>query len=233
MYQHCFKRLFDIVASLLALIVLSPVLLVTAYLVKKNLGTPVIFTQIRPGKDCKLFKMYKFRSMTDQKGTDGNFLPDEIRITDFGKKLRATSLDELPELLNILKGDMSVVGPRPQLVKDMVFFTEEEMQRQMVYPGLTGLAQICGRNNITWKEKFAYDLQYTKDISFIEDMSIILRTVFKVTAQKDIVTDGMDTAEDYGDWLLRNKMIDKKVFDQKQIRALNILRDFVGDSNEH
>lgn len=228
MYKSCFKRIFDIISSGAALIILSPVLIYIAYLVKTRLGSPVLFTQIRPGKDCKLFKMYKFRSMTDERDADGNLLPDEVRLTPFGKKLRATSLDELPELINILKGDMSVVGPRPQLVRDMVFFTEDEMKRQTVYPGLTGLAQICGRNNITWKEKFAYDLQYIKDISFWEDIRIIYRTIFKVSAQEDIATDGMETAEDYGDWLLRQGKICKEEFEQGQKTADYILRGFKG-----
>ncbi len=157
-----------------------------------------------------------------------NLLPDDVRLTEFGKKLRATSADELPELINIFKGDMSVVGPRPQLVRDMVFFTEEEMKRQSVYPGLTGLAQICGRNNITWKEKFAFDLQYIKDISFFEDMRIIFRTVFKVSAQEDIATDGMETAEDYGDWLLRTGKIEQEEYDKKQAEAKKMLDEFEG-----
>lgn len=228
MYKHFFKRIFDIVSSGMALIVLSPILLYTGYLVKTRLGSPVLFTQIRPGKDGKLFRMYKFRSMTDERDAEGNLLPDDVRLTEFGKKLRATSADELPELINIFKGDMSVVGPRPQLVRDMVFFTEEEMKRQSVYPGLTGLAQICGRNNITWKEKFAFDLQYIKDISFFEDMRIIFRTVFKVSAQEDIATDGMETAEDYGDWLLRTGQIEKEEYDKKQAEAKKMLDEFKG-----
>lgn len=215
MYKKYFKRVFDIVSSGISIIVLSPVLLCIAYLVKRRLGSPVFFTQIRPGKDCKLFTMYKFRTMTDSKDNDGKLLPDEFRLTNFGKKLRATSLDELPELINIFKGDMSVVGPRPQLVKDMVFFTNEEMKRQTVYPGLTGLAQINGRNNITWKEKFAYDLKYVQDITFSEDIKIIYRTVFKVANKDNVSTNGMETAEDYGDWLLRNKIINKKEYDYK------------------
>lgn len=223
MYKNFFKRIFDIVASGGALILLSPVLLYIAYLVKTRLGSPVLFTQIRPGKDGKLFKMYKFRSMTDERNENGELLPDDVRLTEFGKKLRATSMDELPELINIFKGDMSVVGPRPQLVRDMVFFTDEEMKRQSVYPGLTGLAQICGRNNITWKEKFAYDLEYIKDINFLEDMRIIYRTVFKVSAQADVSTDGMETAEDYGDWLLRTEQIDEETYNNKQMKAKNIL----------
>jgi lipopolysaccharide/colanic/teichoic acid biosynthesis glycosyltransferase len=208
--------MFDIISSGLALLFLSPILLYIAYLVKKRLGSPVLFTQIRPGKDCKLFKMYKFRTMTDERDGSGKLLSDDVRLTAFGKKLRATSLDELPELINIVKGDMSVVGPRPQLVRDMVFFTKEEMKRQSVYPGLTGLAQICGRNNITWKEKFSYDLQYIQNITFLEDMRIIFRTIFKVSAQEDIATEGMETAEDYGDWLLKQHIISKTKYDMKQ-----------------
>ena len=223
MYKNFFKRIFDIVSSGAVLVLFSPVLLYIAYLVKTRLGSPVLFTQIRPGKDGKLFKMYKFRSMTDERDENGELLPDDVRLTEFGKKLRATSMDELPELINIFKGDMSVVGPRPQLVRDMVFFTEEEMKRQSVYPGLTGLAQICGRNNITWKEKFAYDLEYIKDINFLEDMRIIYRTVFKVSAQEDIATDGMETAEDYGDWLLRTGQIDKEEYQKKKIKAIELL----------
>lgn len=220
MYRKFFKRIFDIVSSGIALIVLFPVLLYIAYLVKTRLGSPVLFTQVRPGKDCKLFKMYKFRTMTDAKDEDGNLLPDEIRLTPFGKKLRATSLDELPELINIFRGEMSVVGPRPQLVKDMMFFTDEEMNRQSVYPGLTGLAQINGRNNITWKEKFAYDLAYVKDINFYEDMRIIYRTIFKVANKDNISTNGMETAEDYGDWLLRMKLTTKNEYVKKIKRAV-------------
>lgn len=223
MYKNFFKRIFDILSSGGVLILLSPVLLYIAYLVKTRLGSPVLFTQIRPGKDGKLFKMYKFRSMTNERDENGELLPDDVRLTEFGKKLRATSMDELPELINIFKGDMSVVGPRPQLVRDMVFFTEEEMKRQSVYPGLTGLAQICGRNNITWKEKFAYDLEYIKDINFLEDMRIIYRTIFKVSAQEDIATDGMETAEDYGDWLLRTNQIGKEEYIDRKLEAERLL----------
>lgn len=194
--------------------------------IKKNLGSPVIFSQIRPGKDNKLFRLYKFRSMTDAKDENGNLLPDEDRMTDFGRKLRATSLDELPELWNILKGDMSIVGPRPQLVRDMVFFTEEEMHRQDVTPGLTGLAQINGRNNIDWKERFAYDLQYTQKISLQEDLRIIWRTIFKVGKQEDIATNGMETSEDYGDWLLRQEKINSLEYTDKQKQANCLIADF-------
>ena len=223
MYQKYFKRVFDIVSSGCALFLLSPILLYTAYLVKTRLGSPVLFTQVRPGKDCKLFKMYKFRSMTDERDEDGNLLPDDVRLTDFGKKLRSSSLDELPELINIFKGDMSVVGPRPQLVRDMVFFSDEEMKRQSVYPGLTGLAQISGRNNITWEDKFKFDLQYVKKISFLEDMRIIYRTVFKVANQDDINTEGMETAEDLGDYLLRTGKIDREEYNKKLGEAKGLL----------
>ena len=183
----------------------------------------MIFAQVRPGKDGKLFRLYKFRSMTDARDADGKLLPDAERMTDFGRKLRATSLDELPELINIIKGDMSVVGPRPQLVRDMVFFTPEEMKRQSVLPGLTGLAQISGRNNIDWKERFRYDLQYIQHITFAEDMRIIYRTIFKVGAQEDIVTEGMETSEDYGDWLLRRNQVTKESYDDKQKMAEMLL----------
>ncbi|MSV24945.1 sugar transferase [Selenomonas sp. WCA-380-WT-3B 3/] len=226
MYQKYGKRLFDITASALALVLLSPLLLWLAWKIKKNLGSPVLFSQIRPGKKNKLFRLYKFRSMTDARDKQGNLLPDEMRMTDFGRKLRATSLDELPELFNILKGDMSLVGPRPQLVRDMVFFTEKEMHRQDVTPGLTGLAQISGRNNIDWKERFAYDLQYIQNISLQEDLRIIWRTIFRVSQQKDIATDGMETSEDYGDWLLRNKLLTESDYCQKQQAANEILREW-------
>lgn len=226
MYKNYFKRLFDIVSSGIALIALLPIFAYLAYLVKTRLGSPVLFTQVRPGKDNKLFKMYKFRSMTDERDEDGNLLPDDVRLTPFGKRLRESSLDELPELINIFKGDMSVVGPRPQLVRDMVFFSDEEMQRQSVLPGLTGLAQINGRNNISWEDKFKYDLQYIKNISFLEDMRIIYRTVFKVARQDDINTDGMETAEDYRDWLLRKNLINEDIYYQKSMQAIDMIKHF-------
>ena len=158
MYRYFFKRFFDFVLSLIAIIILSPVYIIVAILVRVKLGSPVIFTQERPGKDEKIFKMYKFRSMTSETDEEGNLLPDEVRLTSFGKKLRSTSLDELPELFNILKGDMSIVGPRPQLVKDMIFMTEEQRKRHTVRQGLTGLAQVNGRNAISWEDKINYDL---------------------------------------------------------------------------
>lgn len=186
-----------------ALIVLSPVLGVTAILVKKKLGSPVIFKQKRPGKDEKIFTMYKFRTMTDEKDAEGNLLPDDVRLTKFGKALRSTSLDELPELVNIFKGDMSVVGPRPQLVRDMVFMSDEQRKRHTVRPGLTGWAQINGRNNVTWEEKLDYDLDYIKKITLKRDMLIVIQTILKVLQRDGITEEGMDTAMDFGDYLLQ------------------------------
>ena len=226
MYRRYFKRIFDILSSASVLFLAFPLLLCLVYLVRTKLGSPVIFSQVRPGKDGVLFRLYKFRSMTDARDSNGNLLPDAERMTSFGRKLRATSLDELPELINIIKGDMSVVGPRPQLVRDMVFFTPEEMNRQSVLPGLTGLAQINGRNNIDWKERFRYDLQYIQHITFAEDMRIIYRTIFKVGAQEDVATDGMETSEDYGDWLLRRNKIAPDDYAENQMRAKRLLERF-------
>ncbi len=226
MYQKYGKRLLDITASAIALILLSPLLLWLAWKIKKNLGSPVIFSQIRPGKDNNLFRLYKFRSMTEARDKDGILLPDNERMTDFGRKLRATSLDELPELWNILKGDMSIVGPRPQLVRDMVFFTEEEMHRQDVMPGLTGLAQISGRNNIDWKVRFQYDLQYIEHIKLLDDLRIIWLTFFKVGHQEDISTIGMETSEDYGDWLLRQCLVSREEYFAKHAKAENLIAEF-------
>lgn len=186
MYKTFFKRCFDIVSSGMALLVLSPVLLYTGYLVKTRLGSPVLFTQNRPGKDGKIFKMYKFRSMTDERDKNGELLPDTLRLTPFGKKLESTSLDELPELINIFKGDMSVVGPRPLAVVYLPYYTEEEMHRHDVRPGLTGLAQVNGRNSLSWEEKFAYDLEYVSNISFVGDMKIIFKTIKKVFIREGI-----------------------------------------------
>ena len=218
-YEKYVKRPQDFCCALAALIVLSPVLAVTAYLVKKKLGSPVIFRQKRPGLNGKIFEMWKFRTMTDARDENGNLLPDEIRLTDFGKKLRSTSLDELPELVNILKGDMAVVGPRPQLVKDMVFFDNKIFMRQFVRPGLTGLAQVSGRNAISWNKKFDYDIKYFSDITFLNDLKIIVNTVKKVVYKDDIVTEGFATAEDYGDWLLRLNKISLKDYNDKVSKA--------------
>lgn len=186
MYKKYFKRPLDIICSLLALIILSPVLLVTAILVRIRLGSPVIFKQQRPGLNEKIFTLYKFRTMTDKRDEEGNLLPDEERLTKFGKLLRSTSLDELPELWNILKGDMSVVGPRPLLVEYLPYYTEEERKRHTVRPGLTGLAQVNGRNTLPWDVRLKTDIGYILNISFLTDFYIVLKTVVKVFRKSDI-----------------------------------------------
>ena len=212
LYIRLFKRLMDFILSLIAIIVLSPVLLVVAILVRTKLGSPVIFKQKRPGLNEKIFILYKFRTMTDERDKFGELLLDSVRLTKFGKFLRSTSLDELPELFNILKGDMSIVGPRPQLVVDMVFMTPEQRQRHWVLPGLTRWAQINGRNGVTWEEKLGLDLEYIDDITFIGDWKIIYMTVAKVFKRYGISAEGMDTAEDLGDYLLRTGHISKEKY---------------------
>lgn len=195
MYQKYIKRLLDILISLTAIVVLSPVYLVLWLLVRVKLGSPAIFTQQRPGKDGEIFKLYKFRSMTNERDEDGNLLPDAVRLTSFGKKLRATSLDELPELFNILKGDMSLVGPRPLLVQYLPLYNEEQRHRHDVRPGLTGLAQINGRNAITWQKKFAYDVEYVRNVSFLLDIKILLGTVTAVLKRDGISSANEATTE--------------------------------------
>lgn len=187
MYAKYIKRVLDFILSLLAIIVLSPVLLIVALLVRKKLGSPVIFKQERPGKDEKIFTLYKFRTMTDEKDEDGNLLPDDIRLTKFGKLLRSTSLDELPELFNILKGDMAIVGPRPLLVKYLPYYTDKERHRHDVRPGLTGLAQVSGRNFLNWEERFKIDCQYINKISLINDLVICFKTIKKVFIKENIM----------------------------------------------
>lgn len=186
MYRKFLKRWLDVIISFTALVLLSPVLLVTAILVRIKLGAPVIFKQERPGYRGKIFKLYKFRSMTDKRGEDGKLLPDEARLTAFGKKLRATSLDELPEFWNILKGDMSLIGPRPLLVKYLPLYNAFQRQRHDVRPGLTGWAQVNGRNAISWEERFELDVYYVKHISLWLDIKIILRSIMVVFGHKDI-----------------------------------------------
>ena len=197
MYAKYIKRILDFILSLIALIVLSPVLLVVAILVRIKLGSPIIFKQQRPGKDERIFTLYKFRTMTDKKDENGNLLPDSERLTKFGKVLRSTSLDELPELVNILKGDMSIVGPRPLLVEYLPLYNKEQKHRHDVRPGLTGLAQVSGRNALTWEEKFNDDLQYIKHITFFEDMKIIFMTVTKVFKREGIAQEGNATMEKF------------------------------------
>ena len=186
LYRDYIKRFLDIVLSVGAIVVLSPVMAVTAVLVRVKLGSPVIFKQKRPGKDEKIFEMYKFRSMTDARDENGELLPDEVRLTSFGKKLRASSLDELPELFNILKGDMSVVGPRPLLVRYLPYYTSNEKKRHDVRPGLTGLAQINGRNNLNWDQRLMMDIQYIEDLTFYGDMKIVFLTIGRVLKRENI-----------------------------------------------
>lgn len=225
MYEKYIKRMLDFVFSLIALIALFPIVIIIAILVRIKLGKPIIFKQQRPGLNCKIFKMYKFRTMTDEKDENGNLLPDEKRLTEFGKFLRSTSLDELPELINILKGDMSIVGPRPQLIRDMVFMTEKQNKRHSVRQGLTGLAQVNGRNAISWEDKFKYDLEYIENVSFVNDVKIIFLTVKKVFAREDISAKGMETAEDFGDYLLRTKKITQEEYLKKIKEAKKLQKE--------
>ena len=214
-YEEYIKRPLDFCLSLGALIVLSPIMGVTAILVKTKLGSPVLFKQPRPGKDEKIFNIYKFRTMTDERDENDELLPDEARLTDFGKFLRSTSLDELPELINILKGEMAVIGPRPQLVKDMVFMTAEQRLRHSVRPGLSGLAQIRGRNAISWEGKLASDLEYIQSITFFKDASIVIKTIFKSIKREGITDGDLATALDLGDYLLINGIISKSDYERK------------------
>lgn len=193
MYAKYIKRMLDFILSLIALIVLSPLMIIIGILVRIKLGRPVIFKQKRPGKDEKIFTLYKFRTMTDEKDEQGNLLADEKRLTKFGKFLRSTSLDELPELWNILKGEMAIVGPRPLLVEYLPLYNEEQKHRHDIKPGLTGLAQITGRNAIQWEEKFKEDIEYVNNITFIQDTKIILKTFIKVFKKDGINQEGNAT----------------------------------------
>jgi lipopolysaccharide/colanic/teichoic acid biosynthesis glycosyltransferase len=230
MYAKFLKRVFDFTLSLLALIILSPVLLILMIIGAIAMRGNPFFIQPRPGKKDKngrekIFKLLKFRTMDNRKDKAGNLLPDDVRLNKYGRVLRSTSLDELPELINILVGDMSIVGPRPQLVRDMVFMTEEQRARHDVRPGLTGYAQVNGRNNITWEQKFEYDLQYIRNgITFIGDMKIIFKTVGKVLKRSDTVREGTVSDMDFGDWLLMEGKVDQVTYDAKQADAKDWLR---------
>lgn len=223
MYAKHFKRMVDILCALAALIVFGWLYILVAFLVRVNLGSPVLFSQPRPGKDEKVFTLYKFRTMTDARDENGNLLPDDVRLTKFGKLLRSTSLDELPEAFNILKGDMSVIGPRPQLVRDMVFMTPEQRRRHTVRPGLSGLAQVRGRNAISWEGKLATDLEYIEKITFWGDVKIVLLTVKKFLCREDISAEGMETAEDFGDYLLRTGEVTQEEYDRRQEESRQLL----------
>ena len=226
-YEKYIKRPLDILCALLALTVFGWLYILIAILVRIKLGSPVIFQQPRPGKDEKIFNLYKFRSMTDERDENGNLLPDEVRLTKFGKALRATSLDELPEAINILKGDMSVVGPRPQLVRDMVFMTPEQRQRHTVRPGLSGLAQTRGRNALCWDGKLATDLEYIQKVTFLGDVKIIFDTVkqvfFKQKGLEESEVDEVDITDDFGDYLLKKGRVSEEEYDEKQAEAKQLL----------
>lgn len=197
LYEKFFKRLLDIILSFLAIILLSPIILMVSILVYFKLGSPVFFTQERPGKDEKIFKMYKFRTMSDEKDENGELLSDSIRLTAFGKWLRSTSLDELPELFNILKGDMSIIGPRPLLVKYLPLYSAEQAKRHGVRPGLTGYAQANGRNSLSWEEKFTMDIEYVNNVTFLGDIRIILQTVRAVIKRSGISSTESATMEEF------------------------------------
>ena len=223
MYAKYLKRPLDFFCALAAILCLSPLLiLLTVVGAFKIRGNP-FFTQPRPGKDEKIFKLIKFRTMTNEKDAQGNLLPDDVRLNAYGKFLRSTSLDELPELFNILKGDMAVIGPRPQLVRDMVFMTPEQRKRHTVRQGLSGLAQVNGRNAVTWETKIAYDLEYIQKITFWGDVKIILTTLGKVFKRADITEDNCDTATDLGDYLLASGKITREQYDRGQAEAKELI----------
>lgn len=226
-YERYIKRLLDIVCAVLALVVFSWLYIILAILVRVKLGSPVLFTQPRPGKDEKIFKLYKFRTMTDARDEQGNLLPDDVRLTPFGRALRSTSLDELPEAFNILKGDMSVIGPRPQLVRDMVFMTPEQRQRHTVRPGLSGLAQTRGRNALSWDGKLSTDLEYIQHVTFLGDLKIIFDTVKQVffgeKGLEDSDVDEVEITDDFGDYLLKAGRVSKEEYERKQAEARGLL----------
>lgn len=226
-YERYIKRLLDIICALAALIVFSWLYIIVAILVRVKLGSPVLFTQPRPGKDEKIFKLYKFRTMTDARDENGKLLPDDVRLTKFGKALRSTSLDELPEALNILKGDMSVIGPRPQLVRDMVFMTPEQRLRHTVRPGLSGLAQTRGRNALSWDGKLETDLEYIQHVTFLGDLKIIFDTVkqvfFRQKGLENSDVDEVEITDDFGDYLLKAGRVSRKEYAEKQAEAKELL----------
>lgn len=223
-YRKFFKRFYDIVLSFIALVILFPLLLILTIVTAIAMKGNPFFTQKRPGKkgndgEEKIFRLIKFRTMTNEKDNFGNLLPDAERLKGYGEFLRKTSLDELPELLNIFVGNMSIVGPRPLLVRDMVFMTEEQRMRHSIRPGLTGLAQVNGRNAISWEEKLEFDVKYIQKITLFRDVVIILKTILKVLKHSDIVREGTVSDMDYGDWLLQELVITQTEYDTKQKEA--------------
>lgn len=226
-YERYIKRLLDIVCALAALIVFGWLYIIVAVFVRVKLGSPVLFTQPRPGKDEKIFKLYKFRTMTDARDENGKLLPDDVRLTKFGKALRSTSLDELPEAFNILKGDMSVIGPRPQLVRDMVFMTPEQRLRHTVRPGLSGLAQTRGRNALSWDGKLETDLEYIQHVTFLGDLKIIFDTVkqvfFRQKGLENSDVDEVEITDDFGDYLLKAGRVSMEEYVEKQAEAKELL----------
>lgn len=223
LYACYVKRILDFSLALVALLLFWWVLAIVAVLVRFKLGSPVIFKQPRPGRNEKVFMLYKFRGMTNECDENGDLLPDELRLTAFGKSLRAASLDELPELFNVLKGEMSLVGPRPQLVKDLVFMTDEQRRRHLVRPGLSGLAQVSGRNAISWDEKLRLDLDYIENISFLSDCAIVAQTVVKVFAREGISAEGSETSSDLGDYLLQSGRVSAAEYGAKIEEAKELL----------
>lgn len=236
-YEKYIKRLLDILCALLAMAALSWLYLLVAVLVRLKMGKPVLYKQPRPGMiDPKtgkerIFDMYKFRSMTDERDEQGNLLPDEKRLPPFGRMLRATSLDEIPEAINILKGEMSVVGPRPQLVRDMVFMSDEQRMRHTAKPGLSGLAQVMGRNSISWEDKINWDLKYIENVSLLSDLKIVLLTVKKAffRGKKDDDAE-LEVTDDYGDALLRAGKVSRAQYDEKQAEARALLAQHEGNT---
>ena len=223
-YEKYVKRFIDVLFAVTVLLLFWWLYLLIAVIVRVKIGKPVLFSQLRPGYNEKIFRMYKFRSMTDDRDEEGNLLPDRVRLTPVGDILRKSSLDELPEIFNILKGDMSLIGPRPQLVRDMVFMTDEQRRRALVKPGLTGLAQINGRNAITWDKKLAYDQEYVDSISFITDLKIFFGTFAEVLRHEDVNMEGEATSLDLGDCLLKERRVTKEEYKKKQEEALELIR---------
>lgn len=234
-YEKYIKRVLDIICSLLAIVIFSWLYVIIAVLVRIKLGSPVIFKQPRPGlidpktNKERIFDMYKFRTMTNERDDQGNLLPDEMRLTKFGTWLRATSLDELPEAFCILKGDMSIIGPRPQLVRDMVFMDDRQRMRHTAKPGLSGLAQVNGRNVITWEKKFDWDLEYINRITFTRDVKLVFETVKVAIVKHEGITNGKNaTALDYGDALLKARQVSQSKYDALQAYARNLIKEHEG-----